>query len=149
MLATRRNAIWEPGRKASTPMMSTVTPPLILRVRRPLTGRSLSYASRMSSQTRRKSAFFLDRMTTPSSSSKLSRRTSTSWPGSIEAESLNSSTGTAPSLLKPNSRMTTESVTRSTFALTISPSRKSPPAVWCWASMSSKASREMSRTSSP
>jgi hypothetical protein len=39
--------------------------------------------------------------------------------------SLNSSRATEPSLLKPNSRMTAESVTRRTCALTISPSRKS------------------------
>jgi hypothetical protein len=38
MFGTRRSAICEPGRKASTPIRSTVTPPLILRVSTPCTG---------------------------------------------------------------------------------------------------------------
>src|SRR5712692_1150174 len=43
-------------------------------------------------------------------------------PSLSERASLNSSIGTAPSDLKPTSRMTAVSVTRSTFDLTISPS---------------------------
>ena len=42
MFGTRRSAICEPGRNASTPMRSTVTPPLILRTSVPFTGRSAS-----------------------------------------------------------------------------------------------------------
>ena len=49
-------------------------------------------------------------------------RTSTSSPGLSSSGSLNSSFGTEPSLLKPNSRITAPSVTRRTFALTISTS---------------------------
>ena len=47
MFGTLRRAICEPGRNASTPMMSTVTPPLILRVSTPSTGSSASWASRI------------------------------------------------------------------------------------------------------
>ena len=149
MFGTRRRAICEPGRNASTPMISTVTPPLILRVSMPSTGSSASWASRIFSQTRRKSAFFLESTTMPSSSSRLSRRTSTSCPGSIPSRSLNSSRATAPSLLNPNSRMTMVSVTRRTFALTISPSRKSPMVMACSESKASKSAEEMSSSSSP
>ena len=123
MFGTRRSAICEPGRKASTPIRSTVTPPLILWTNVPLTARSSSYASLIFSHTRKKSAFFLDRTTTPSSSSMLSSRTSTSSPAS--GASLNSSRAIEPSLLKPNSRITELSVTWSTRAFTISPSRMS------------------------
>ena len=42
MFGTRRSAICEPGRNASTPMMSTVTPPLIFRASIPSTGSSAS-----------------------------------------------------------------------------------------------------------
>src|SRR5436309_2195020 len=69
-----------------------------------------------------KSAFFFERTTAPSWSSKCSRKTSTSSPSLSEWASLNSSIATAPSDLKPTSRMTAVSVTRSTFDLTISPS---------------------------
>src|SRR5438876_4332758 len=69
-----------------------------------------------------KSAFFFDRTTAPSWSSRCSRKTSTSSPSLSECASLNSSIGTAPSDLNPTSRMTAASVTRSTFDLTISPS---------------------------
>src|SRR6266511_2267672 len=51
-----------------------------------------------------------------------SRSTSTSSPSLRLLGSLNSSIATAPSDLKPTSRMTAVSVTRSTFDLTISPS---------------------------
>ena len=149
MLGTRRRAIWDPGRKASTPMRSTVTPPLIFRTSIPFTGRSASWASLIFSHTRRKSAFFLERTTTPSSFSRLSRRTSTTSPGSMTSVSLNSSLEMAPSLLKPKSRITEESVTRRMVALTISPSFTSPMASWCWERRASKSSRERSRDSSP
>ena len=121
-LGTLRNAICDPGRNASTPMRSTVTPPLILRLRTPGTVRSSSYASLIFSHTRRKSAFFFERTTTPSWSSRLSRKTSTSSPGSMDSGSRNSSRGTRPSDLNPTSRITAESVLRRTVAFTISPS---------------------------
>src|SRR5690349_15556773 len=69
-----------------------------------------------------KSAFFFERTTAPSWSSRCSRKTSTSSPSLSECGSLNSSIGTAPSDLKPTSRITAASVTRSTLDLTISPS---------------------------
>src|SRR6058998_785928 len=69
-----------------------------------------------------KSAFFFERTTAPSWSSRCSRKTSTSSPSFRLLGSLNSSIGTAPSDLNPTSRMTAVSVTRSTFDLTISPS---------------------------
>src|SRR2546427_6243939 len=69
-----------------------------------------------------KSAFFFDRTTAPSWSSRCSRKTSISSPSLRLLGSLNSSIGTAPSDLKPTSRMTAVSVTRSTFDFTISPS---------------------------
>src|SRR6266516_3036369 len=69
-----------------------------------------------------KSAFFFERTTAPSWSSKCSRKTSTSSPSLRACASLNSSIGTAPSDLNPTSRMTAVSVTRSTFDFTISPS---------------------------
>src|SRR5690606_9381913 len=83
-------------RNASTPMRSTVTPPLIRRTSVPGTFPSFSYAVLIFSQTRRKSAFFFERTTTPSSSSRFSRKTSTSSPGCNASGSLNSSRGTAP-----------------------------------------------------
>src|SRR5438094_920932 len=122
MLGTRRSAIWLPGRNASTPMRSTTTPPLIFFTRVPDTASSRSCASRMRSHTRMKSAFFFERTTAPSWSSRCSRNTSTSSPSLSECASLNSSIGTAPSDLNPTSRMTAASVTRSTFDFTISPS---------------------------
>src|SRR3989449_329694 len=122
MFGTRRSAIWLPGRNASTPMRSTTTPPLIFFTSVPVTASSFSCASRIFSQTRMKSAFFFDRTTAPSWSSRCSRKTSTSSPSFRLFGSLNSSMGTAPSDLKPTSRMTAVSVTRSTFDLTISPS---------------------------
>src|SRR5207244_3478435 len=122
MLGTRRSAIWLPGRNASTPIRSTTTPPLIFLTRVPETASSFSYASRIRSHTRMKSAFFFERTTAPSWSSRCSRKTSTSSPSLSEWGSLNSSIGTAPSDLKPTSRMTAASVTRSTLDLTISPS---------------------------
>src|SRR5438034_413596 len=122
MLGTRRSAIWLPGRNASTPMRSTTTPPLIFFTSVPATASSRSWASRIRSHTRMKSAFFFERTTAPSWSSRCSRNTSTSSPSLSECASLNSSIGTAPSDLKPTSRMTAVSVTRSTFDLTISPS---------------------------
>src|SRR5437899_8942236 len=76
----------------------------------------------MRSHTRMKSAFFFERTTAPSWSSRCSRKTSPSSPSLSEWGSLNSSIGTAPSDLKPTSRMTAASVTRSTLDLTISPS---------------------------
>src|SRR5690349_10308189 len=69
-----------------------------------------------------KSAFFLERTTAPSWSSRCSRKTSTSSPSFRLFGSLNSSIGTAPSDLKPTSRITAASVTRRTLDLTISPS---------------------------
>src|SRR6266571_2116487 len=69
-----------------------------------------------------KSAFFFERTTAPSWSSRCSRKTSTSSPSLRACASLNSSIGTAPSDLNPTSRMTAVSVTRSTFDFTISPS---------------------------
>src|SRR5690242_21828241 len=69
-----------------------------------------------------KSAFFFERTTAPSWSSRCSRKTSISSPSLSECGSLNSSIGTAPSDLKPTSRITAASVTRSTLDLTISPS---------------------------
>src|SRR4029077_7093595 len=51
-----------------------------------------------------------------------SRKTSISSPSLSECGSLNSSIGTAPSDLKPTSRITAASVTRSTSDLTIPPS---------------------------
>src|SRR5256712_6236400 len=122
MFGTRRSAIWLPGRNGSTPMRSTTTPPLIFFTSVPVTASSFSCASRIFSQTRMKSAFFFDRTTAPSWSSRCSRKTSTSSPSFRLFGSLNSSMGTAPSDLKPTSRMTAVSVTRSTFDLTISPS---------------------------
>src|SRR3989449_1502401 len=68
-----------------------------------------------------KSAFFCERTTAPSWSSRCSRKTSTSSPSFRLLGSLNSSIATAPSDLNPTSRMTAVSVTRSTFDLTISP----------------------------
>src|SRR2546422_7144030 len=76
----------------------------------------------MRSHTRMKSAFFFDRTTAPSWSSRCSRKTSISSPSLRACASLNSSIGTAPSDLNPTSRMTAVSVTRRTFDLTISPS---------------------------
>ena len=76
ILGTLLRAICEPGRKASTPMTSTVTPPFIFLVKIPSTGSSFSCASLMISHTLRKSAFFFDNITTPSSSSRLSNKTS-------------------------------------------------------------------------
>src|SRR6266545_3671266 len=122
MFGTRRSAIWLPGRKASTPIRSTTTPPLIFLTSVPVTPSSFSCASRIRSQTRMKSAFFFDRTTAPSWSSRCSRNTSISSPSLRLLGSLNSSIATAPSDLKPTSRMTAVSVTRSTFDLTISPS---------------------------
>src|SRR5882762_7040033 len=122
ILGTRRSAIWLPGRNASTPIRSTTTPPLIFLTSVPLTPSSFSCASRIRSQTRMKSAFFFDRTTAPSWSSRCSRNTSISSPSLRLFGSLNSSIATAPSDLKPTSRMTAVSVTRSTFDLTISPS---------------------------
>src|SRR5882762_5083991 len=122
MLGTRRSAIWLPGRNASTPIRSTTTPPLIFFTSVPLTPSSFSCASRIRSQTRMKSAFFFERTTAPSWSSRCSRKTSTSSPSLRLLGSLNSSIATAPSDLNPTSRMTAVSVTRSTFDLTISPS---------------------------
>src|SRR5438309_7929186 len=122
MLGTRRSAIWLPGRKASTPIRSTTTPPLIFLTRVPDTASSFSWASRIRSHTRMKSAFFFERTTAPSWSSRCSRKTSISSPSFRLRGSLNSSIGTAPSDLNPTSRMTAVSVTRSTFDLTISPS---------------------------
>ena len=121
-LGTRRSAIWDPGRKASTPMRSTVTPPLIFRLIYPLTGTSLSNASLILSQTRRKSAFFFESTTTPWSSSRLSRKTSTMSPSLTSSGSRNSSSGIVPSDLKPTSRIMSRSVFPMTCALTISPS---------------------------
>ena len=40
MFGTRRSAIWLPGRKASTPIRFTTTPPLIFLTRVPSTGSS-------------------------------------------------------------------------------------------------------------
>ncbi len=80
MFGTRRSAIWLPGRKASTPIRFTTTPPLIFLTRVPSTGSSASCATRIFSQTRMKSAFFLERTTAPSWSSRCSRKTSTSSP---------------------------------------------------------------------
>src|SRR5437868_1084448 len=122
MLGTRRSAIWLPGRKASTPIRSTTTPPLIFLTSVPDTASSFSWASRIRSHTRMKSAFFFERTTAPSWSSRCSRKTSTSSPSLSDFGSLNSSIATAPSDLNPTSRMTAVSVTRSTFDLTISPS---------------------------
>src|SRR3989441_3806759 len=122
MLGTRRSAIWLPGRNASTPIRSTTTPPLIFFTRVPVTPSSFSCASRIRSQTRMKSAFFFESTTAPSWSSRCSRKTSISSPSLRLLGSLNSSIGTAPSDLKPTSRMTAVSVTRSTFDFTISPS---------------------------
>src|SRR5467141_345793 len=122
MLGTRRRAIWLPGRNASTPIRSTTTPPLIFLTSVPLTPSSFSCASRIFSQTRMKSAFFFERTTAPSWSSRCSRKTSISSPSLRLLGSLNSSIATAPSDLNPTSRMTAVSVTRSTFDLTISPS---------------------------
>src|SRR5438105_6386551 len=122
MFGTRRSAIWLPGRNASTPMRSTTTPPLIFFTSVPATASSFSCASRIFSQTRMKSAFFFDRTTAPSWSSRCSRKTSTSSPSFRLFGSLNSSIATAPSDLEPTARMTAVSVTRSTFDLTISPS---------------------------
>src|SRR3989449_2528709 len=122
MLGTRRSAIWLPGRNASTPIRSTTTPPLIFLTSVPVTPSSFSCASRIRSQTRMKSAFFFESTTAPSWSSRCSRKTSTSSPSLRLLGSLNSSIGTAPSDLKPTSRMTAVSVTRSTFDFTISPS---------------------------
>ncbi len=122
MLGTRRSAIWLPGRNASTPIRSTTTPPLIFLTRVPVTPSSFSCASRIFSQTRMKSAFFFERTTAPSWSSRCSRKTSISSPSFRLLGSLNSSIETAPSDLNPTSRMTAVSVTRSTFDLTISPS---------------------------
>ena len=85
-----------------------------------VTGWSLSWATRIFSQTRMKSAFFLERTTAPSASSRCSRKTSTSSPTC--GISLNSSSETDPSDLKPTSRITAPSVTRRTLDLTISPS---------------------------
>jgi hypothetical protein len=147
MFGTRRSAICEPGRKASTPIRSTVTPPLILRVRVPFTGVPLSCASLIFSQTRRKSAFFFDRTTTPSSSSRFSRKTSTSSPICRLSGSLNSSRATAPSLLKPRSRITALSVTRSTRACTISPSSMFVRVSSYISSMASYSSAEYSSSS--
>jgi len=122
MLGTRRSAICDPGRKASTPIRFTTTPPLIFFIRVPSTGWSVSWAWRIFSHTRMKSAFFFERTTAPSWSSRCSRKTSTSSPTWRFCGSLNSSSGTDPSDLKPTSRMTALSVTRSTLDLTISPS---------------------------
>ena len=122
MFGTRRSAIWLPGRNASTPIRFTTTPPLIFLTSVPSTGWSLSCATRIFSQTRMKSAFFFERTTAPSWSSRCSRKTSTSSPSLSDCGSLNSSRGTEPSDLKPTSRMTAFSVTRRTFDLTISPS---------------------------
>src|SRR5467141_3640950 len=60
MLGTRRRAIWLPGRNASTPIRSTTTPPLIFLTSVPETASSFSWASRIRSQTRMKSAFFFE-----------------------------------------------------------------------------------------
>ena len=122
MFGTRRSAICEPGRNASTPMRSTTTPPLIFLTSVPSTGWSDSYATRMRSHTRMKSAFFFERTTEPSWSSRCSRRTSTSSPGLRSGRSLNSSSGIVPSDLKPMSSTTRLSRISSTFDLTISPS---------------------------
>src|SRR6266852_1992986 len=122
IFGTRRSAIWLPGRNASTPIRSTTTPPLIFFTSVPVTPSSFSCASRIRSQTRMKSAFFFDRTTAPSWSSRCSRKTSISSPSLRLLGSLNSSIATAPSDLNPTSRMTAVSVTRSTFDLTISPS---------------------------
>src|SRR6266576_1149567 len=122
IFGTRRSAIWLPGRNASTPIRSTTTPPLIFFTSVPVTPSSFSCASRIRSQTRMKSAFFFDRTTAPSWSSRCSRKTSISSPSLRLFGSLNSSIATAPSDLKPTSRMTAVSVTRSTLDLTISPS---------------------------
>src|SRR5712664_679594 len=122
IFGTRRSAIWLPGRNASTPIRSTTTPPLIFFTSVPVTPSSFSCASRIRSQTRMKSAFFFERTTAPSWSSRCSRKTSISSPSLRLFGSLNSSIATAPSDLKPTSRMTAVSVTRSTFDLTISPS---------------------------
>src|SRR5689334_1148854 len=122
MFGTRRSAIWLPGRKASTPIRSTTTPPLIFFTSVPVTPSSFSCASRIRSQTRMKSAFFFESTTAPSWSSRCSRKTSISSPSLRLLGSLNSSIGTAPSDLNPTSRMTAVSVTRSTLDLTISPS---------------------------
>jgi len=54
---------------------------------------------------RMKSAFFFERTTAPSWSSRCSRKTSTSSPSFREWGSLNSSSGTEPSDLKPTSRI--------------------------------------------
>src|SRR5882762_5004184 len=97
MFGTRRSAIWLPGRNASTPIRSTTTPPLIFLTRVPLTPSSFSWASRMRSHTRMKSAFFFERTTAPSWSSRCSRKTSTSSPSFKLWGSLNSSIATAPS----------------------------------------------------
>ena len=122
MLGTRRRAIWLPGRNASTPIRSTTTPPLIFLMRVPSTASSFSNDVRIFSQTRMKSAFFFDKITAPCSSSRLSRNTSTSSPGLTSSMDLNSSTATAPSDLKPTSRITCDSVIRMTLERTISPS---------------------------
>ena len=66
MFGTRRSAICDPGRNASTPMRSTTTPPLIFLTSVPSTGMSVSYATRIFSHTRMKSAFFFERTTEPS-----------------------------------------------------------------------------------
>src|SRR6266567_2531228 len=106
MFGTRRKAIWLPGRNASTPIRSTTTPPLIFLTSVPVTPASFSCASRIFSQTRMKSAFFFERTTAPSWSSRCSRKTSISSPSLRLLGSLNSSIETAPSDLNPTSRMT-------------------------------------------
>ena len=85
----RRTSICEAGRNAGTPM-STRMPPLILRTPTPSTISPSEYVSKTFSQLRIRSAFRLESLTIPFSSSKSSRMTSISTPDSSVSQSSNS-----------------------------------------------------------
>ena len=117
-------SIWEPGKNACKPR-STDIPPFTREVILPSTVPPFSYISLISSQILILVAFSFDRMMSPSSSSRLSRRTSTLSPTfavMFPSGSINSRIWICPSDLYPISTRTNSLSTWTISPLTSSPS---------------------------
>ena len=105
--------------------ISTSSPPLILRVTRPVIISPSLYLEITRSQPRMRSALRLDNLMRPESSSTASNRTSISSPIFISDEPSNSNIGIMPSDLNPQSTTTLSPTILSIFPLRTEPTPKS------------------------
>ena len=120
---TGRRSTCEPGRNASSPRISTASPPFTRLMTVAGTPSALSDFCLMVSQASWKSAFFLEMTGNPSRSSNDSRYTLTSRPSAASSRLRNSSTDSTPSAFKPMSTRTALVSRLTTRPVTMSPSR--------------------------